>query len=125
MNFTEALKTVFLDKYADFSGRAARSEYWWTMLFSFGLGLVFQILAMILGSIPVISIIYTIITMLIGLALLVPGVAVYIRRMHDIGKSGPFLLLALVPFVNLYIIYLLAQPGEEGDNSFGANPLET
>jgi len=125
MTFTEALKTVFLVKYADFSGRAARSEYWWTMLFSFGLSLVFQIVAQILGPIPVIGILYSIIIMIIGLALLVPGIAVYIRRMHDIGKSGAFLLLALVPIVNLYIIYLLTQPGEEGENSFGANPLKS
>jgi len=125
MGFTEAVRVVLLAKYADFSGRARRSEYWWFMLFSCVLSMVLRLSATILAPIPVIGLIFSIVVSLIGLALMIPGIAVYVRRMHDLGKSGAFLFLVLVPLVNFYIIYLLTQPGEEGSNSFGANPRVT
>lgn len=65
-----------------------------------------------------------IIGIILGLALLVPTLAVGARRLHDIGKSGWFLLLGLIPLVNFYLIYLLAQDGVPGANEYGANPKE-
>ena len=61
---------------------------------------------------------------LLSLALLVPTLAVGVRRLHDISKSGWFLLLGLIPLVNFYLIYLLAQDGTPGVNEYGVNPKE-
>lgn len=105
MDLIAAFKSC-ISKYATFSGRARRSEYWWFCLANF-----------ILGCIPVVNYIS-------GLALLLPGLAVAVRRLHDINKSGWWLLLALVPLVNLYLIYLYCQDSQPGDNQYGANPKE-
>ena len=91
-----AVKTCF-QKYVDFSGRAARPEFWWFFLF--------QIVVMIVTGM-VSNILYG----LAALALLLPGLAVGARRLHDIGKSGWWLLIGLIPLVGLYLLYLLAQP---------------
>jgi uncharacterized membrane protein YhaH (DUF805 family) len=106
-----------LRKYALFSGRSRRKEYWMFFLFniiiSFIMGFVLGIIGGMLGigtalSNPA-SVIY-------GLAVLVPGIAVGVRRMHDSGRSGWWLL---VPFVNLVFLCLDSDPG---DNQFGPNP---
>jgi len=103
MDFVTAIKTV-LAKYATFDGRARRSEYWWWTL------------AMVIASfIPLVNIV-------VGLAGLIPSIAVCIRRLHDIGRSGWWLLLALIPLVNLFLIYLYVQDSQPGPNQFGPNP---
>lgn len=107
MGFVEAIKTCFA-KYATFEGRARRSEYWYFCLFGF-------IVSLLLGWIPVVG-------MLIGLALLLPSIAVFVRRMHDIGKSGWWYLLVFVPLVNLVLIYFAILDSQTGTNEYGANP---
>jgi uncharacterized membrane protein YhaH (DUF805 family) len=103
--FVDAIK-VCLQKYADFNGRATRPEYWWFVLFNFVLGLV-------LFWAPILSII-------VSLALLLPSVAVAIRRLHDIDKSGWWLLLVFVPLIGLIaLIIFFCQRGTEGRNRFG------
>ena len=97
MNFVESIKTC-LGKYVDFSGRASRAEYWWFFLFSF-----------IIGLIPVVN--------FLSILLIVPTLSVSWRRMHDIGKSGWFLIIPL------YNLYLWAQPGQKEANKWG-NPVE-
>ncbi len=106
-----------LKKYAVFCGRARRKEYWMFFLFniiiSFVMGFVLGFIGGILGigtalSNPA-SVIY-------GLAVLVPGIAVGVRRMHDIGRSGWWLLF---PFVNLVFLCL---DSENGENRYGPNP---
>lgn len=91
-----AVKTCF-QKYVDFSGRAARPEFWWFFLF--------QIVVMV-----VIGIVSTTLQGLAALAMLLPALAVGARRLHDTGKSGWWLLIGLIPLVGLYLLYLLAQP---------------
>lgn len=99
--------TVLKDKYADFNGRATRSEYWWYSLFAFVLGIVLGILNI------------KILTGLVGLALLVPNIAVGVRRLHDTGRSGWMLLLALIPLIgSLVLIYFFVQESKE-DNQYG------
>lgn len=107
MGFVESIKTCF-GKYATFEGRARRSEYWYFCLFNFLVGLL-------LGWIPVIG-------WLIYLALFLPGIAVGVRRLHDIGKSGWWLLLALIPIVNLVLIYFYILDSQAGTNEYGPNP---
>ena len=99
-----------LKKYADFNGRARRSEYWYFGLFSCLISFVISFaLGAISPSLIMISYVYT-------LAVLVPSIAVGVRRMHDVNKSGWFLL---IPFYNLI---LACTNGTEGSNDYGNDP---
>ncbi|KQT14065.1 DUF805 domain-containing protein [Ramlibacter sp. Leaf400] len=109
-DFKKAVKAC-LNKYADFNGRAARPEFWWFFLFQIGVYVVA-------------SMIHSLVYLLAVAGLLLPSVAVGIRRMHDIGKSGWWLLLGLVPVVGLVLLYFAAQPGQPGSNEYGAQPAE-
>jgi uncharacterized membrane protein YhaH (DUF805 family) len=109
MDFQQAIKTC-LRKYTDFSGRAARPEFWWFFLFQFIVLLVAGMVSNVLYGIA-------------AIALLLPGLAVGARRLHDVGKSGWWLLVSLVPLLGLILlIYWTVQPGEAGANTYGAPP---
>jgi len=108
MTFGESVKTCF-NKYVTFSGRAIRSEYWWFYLFCI-------IISFVLGIIEGVSGINYLGTIW-SLAILLPSIAAGVRRMHDGGRSGWYLL---IPFYN---IYLLAIPGDSGPNEYGEDPL--
>ena len=122
MSFIESVETC-LKKYADFNGRASRSEYWWFFLFNFLIVTVGAIADTILlgtasGSTGIIQILVT-------LGLLLPGLAVGARRLHDINKSGWWQLLWLGSFVLIpliYIIHLHAKRSSDSNvcNSCGA-----
>ncbi len=104
MNFIESVKSVFTN-FANFNGRARRSEYWWFVLFT------------LLVRLPIMFIVKSpILDMVIGLALLIPTIAVAIRRMHDVGKSGWY---CLIPIYNLV---LACTNGDSGTNEYGADP---
>ena len=125
MTFTEAVSTV-LNKYATFDGRAARSEYWWWVLFIILVQVVTNILdAMIFA--PILGLVSGSaqpLSLLVSLALLIPGLAVSFRRMHDIDKSAWWLLVAFIPIVGiLVLIYFFIQKGTSGSNQFGSDPL--
>lgn len=110
-----------LRRYGQFSGRSNRSEYWYFILFH----LLFLILATILdnalgfasNSMPgTIYLVYS-------LALIVPGLAVTVRRLHDIDKSGWHVLIGLIPLIGgIWMIVLLARKGTAGENRYGPNP---
>lgn len=93
-----------LKNYVNFSGRARRSEYWYFFLFNVIISTVLSFLGL------------TSINLIYSLAVLLPGIAVAIRRMHDVNKSGWFVL---IPFYN---IYLACSNSTQGENSYGANP---
>lgn len=99
MTFGQSIKTCF-SKYVTFSGRASRSEFWWFALFFF---IVFWI--------PFVQ--------FLGILLILPSLAVGARRMHDIGKSGWFAILWLIPFVNLIFLYLCILESQPGANKWG------
>ncbi len=114
--YLEALK-----KYAVFSGRARRKEYWMFALFN----LIITIVASIIDSTvfgtafdgfgPLYSI-YT-------LAVLIPALAVSVRRLHDIGKSGWFLLIVFIPIIGaIWLLVLTCTDSQSGDNPYGPNP---
>ena len=109
MDFMTAVKTCFA-KFADFSGRATRSEYWWFVLAYF-------ILAMVTGFI------HEYLYFLVVLVFLVPMISAGVRRLHDIGKSGWLLLLGLIPLVGLVLIYFMVQPTQPASNEYGAPPV--
>lgn len=108
MNFSEAVQSCF-KKYANFSGRASRSECWWFILAEIILLIVASLINQYLYAIVVII-------------FLLPVLAVQVRRMHDIGKSGWFLLVSLIPLVGLLVIYFLVQPSQTSSNEYGSPP---
>lgn len=116
MNFQTSVKTC-LNKFIDFSGRASRAEYWWFFLFS--------LIASLVGSIvdAMLSITFGF-EGLISLALLLPSLAVSVRRLKDTDRSGWWLLLVFIPIVGwLVLLYFFVQKGTAGENRFGADPL--
>lgn len=105
-----------LKKYAVFSGRARRKEYWMFFLFNIIIGFVLGIIEGIAGIPGVISMLYS-------LAVLLPGVAVSVRRLHDIDRSGWWLLIGLVPIIGaIVLIVFMVQDGQPGENQYGQNP---
>ena len=103
-------------KYATFSGRASRKEYWMFFLFNFLFAFGLQIVDAVLGTEGVLGGLY-------ALAALLPSWAVFTRRMHDIGKSGWWWLIALIPLVGAIVLLVFAcKDSEPGDNAYGPNP---
>jgi uncharacterized membrane protein YhaH (DUF805 family) len=111
-----------LSKYVDFSGRARRSEYWWVALFTFLVGIVTGILDAIIGTD------YDtgsggLINTLVSLALLLPSRAVGVRRLHDVGKSGWWILIGIIPILGwILLIVWFCTDSKSGDNQYGPNP---
>jgi len=109
MTFGDSVGTC-LKKYADFAGRASRSEYWWFVLAAFLASIVLAFILRILGG-------------LVYLALLLPMIAVGVRRLHDIGKSGWWLLIGFIPLIGgLILIYFYVKSGDAGSNEYGEAP---
>ncbi|MDO4617594.1 MAG: DUF805 domain-containing protein [Lachnospiraceae bacterium] len=118
MTFKESIIRVF-SKYATFSGRAGRNEYWYFFFFNLCVNLVFTVLERyFIPSIEYLASIYSI-------AVFIPILAVSVRRLHDIGKSGWYFLLNFIPIIGqVYLIIKMFQPGEPGENQYGENPNE-
>ena len=118
MNFGEAVKSV-LTKYAVFKGRARRSEYWYFYLFTVLVSILISIISC--GSDKV----GTVLSIVVSLALLLPGLGVAIRRLHDIGKSGWCLLIGLIPLVgSIILIVWNCKDSEPQANIYGPNPKD-
>lgn len=115
MSFTTAVSTC-LGKYATFNGRARRSEYWWFSLAFSLCVLVAVILAQAVGKLGVFLV------LAVELALLLPALAVAVRRLHDTGRSGWWYLLSLIPFGGLVLLVFMVQDSHPGPNQFGESP---
>jgi uncharacterized membrane protein YhaH (DUF805 family) len=141
MGFAEAVRTA-LSRYAQFTGRARRSEFWWFMLFATGLQLLVTLIDIVLGL--------GLLGSLVMLALLLPSLAVGVRRLHDTGRSGWWMLfpVVLVPVLLVFGVYVselgagdmggvfigmglmawlpalvfTVLRGDDGPNRFGADP---
>lgn len=104
-----------LKKYADFSGRARRKEYWffilWYMIILLGLAII-DVMTIGAGLLPG----------LYGLALLIPNLAVAARRLHDTGRTGWWLLIGLVPLIGLVLLVFMFLDSQPGDNEYGPYP---
>lgn len=118
MGFQQAIATC-LSKYAVFEGRARRSEYWWFFLFN----LLMQ------GATGVLDVVLFggqsggLLNGAYSLAVLLPGIGVGVRRLHDTNHSGWWLLVSLVPLLGfLLLIVWLTRPGDAGPNRFGPDP---
>jgi uncharacterized membrane protein YhaH (DUF805 family) len=111
-----------LKQYADFSGRARRKEYWMFVLFN----MCFSIAAMVLDNVLGISIEgigYGPLYGLYGLTMLIPGLAVTVRRLHDVGKSGWMFFIVLIPLIGtIWLLVLMMTDSQQGINKWGENP---
>lgn len=117
MGFGQAVSTGF-SKYVNFSDRASRSEYWYWTLFVFLVSIVTTIIDKQLDT----GIVSTIVT----IATFLPGLAVSVRRLHDIDRSGWWLLISLIPLVGLIVLLVFnCTAGTAGPNKYGPDPLAT
>ncbi len=110
---------VVKDNYANFNGRARRSEYWYFALANFIICLLLSIIDMIIfgeDGINRLSGLYSILV-------IIPSIAVSIRRMHDINKSGWWILINLIPFIGwIWFIVLACTEGDKASNQYGSDP---
>ena len=118
-------KRVVFDNYANFSGRARRSEYWYFLLFNMLLAFGFLFLDIALGTgDPELG--YGIFYGIYCLIVFIPGLAVTVRRLHDVGKSGWFYFIVLIPIIGaIWLLVLLFTDSQSGTNKWGDNPKST
>lgn len=113
MNLEQAVRTV-LSKYADFTGRARRSEYWFWYL---------SVVIAYVAAYIVDSIIGTpIVTIIVALGVIVPTLAVGARRLHDTNKSGWFQLIGIIPIIGTIVLIVFFATDSGPDNQYGPNP---
>ncbi|AIO42295.1 DUF805 domain-containing protein [Burkholderia sp. AU19243] len=123
MNFTEAIRSVF-NQYAKFEGRARRAEYWYFALLTGIVSLACQVLAAVGRETGAISLLLALVALIVSLALVLPSLAVTVRRLHDTGRSGWFLLIALIPIVGgILLLVWMCSRGTNGPNRYGADPI--
>jgi uncharacterized membrane protein YhaH (DUF805 family) len=113
MGFADAVRSV-LTNYATFSGRARRAEYWWFVLA--------YVLAFVVAAIVDAAIGAQILEIVLVLGLIVPSLAVSVRRLHDTDRSGWWLLLGLIPFGSIVVLVFDCLDSQPGTNRFGSSP---
>ena len=114
INFIKVLKKITV-----FTGRSDRREFWLFMLCNFIVGIILSIL----GNIPFIGKLFFVVSILYSLAVLVPSIAVGIRRLHDTNRTGLLMLLLLIPGIGaIVVLALCAMEGTPGENQFGPDP---
>ena len=107
-----------LKNYATFNGRARRKEYWFFALFNGIAMIVLSILDGIIGTEGIIAAVYI-------LAVLIPGIAVAFRRLHDTDRTGWWILIILIPLIGpLVFLYFMVSGGDAGANRFGEDPIQ-
>ena len=128
MTFSESVKTCLTTKYACFSGRASRSEYWWFQLFFAIIDFIGFVIGVSLITDPV-EVLDTmfdggqIVDGIIGLLVLIPMWSVLFRRLHDIGKSGWNCLWHLLPLIgSIVLLIFMLRKGDENENKYGPVP---
>ena len=114
--------TLPLKKYAEFTGRARRKEYWMFYLLAIVLYVVAGILDGILGMSGMIAGVYGPLMAIVALSLIVPSIAVGIRRLHDTNRSGWWLLLILTGVGAIVLLVFFVMEGTRGDNQYGPDP---
>lgn len=114
-------KEIMTQKYATFSGRAGRKEYWLFQLFNFIVSFFISILAFSLGdSYGGPNMVFMIILWIYSLALLIPSIAVTVRRLHDLGKGGGWIFISAIPILGgIILLILMICKGEPQTNRFG------
>jgi uncharacterized membrane protein YhaH (DUF805 family) len=115
-----------MNNYANFEGRARRSEYWYFALMNFLIVLALELVGFLLAfatQSPAIAVMFGILVIIYALAIIVPSIAVMVRRLHDVGKSGWWYFIAFVPLVGgIWLLVLMCTDSESGSNIYGPNP---
>jgi uncharacterized membrane protein YhaH (DUF805 family) len=114
MSFTDAIRDAFT-QYATFSGRSSRAAYWWFALFN---ALVVVTALVLDAALRTGGVFY----LLTALAVIVPNLAVTVRRLHDTGHSAWWLLISIVPLVGPIVLLVITVRGSEGPNKWGYGP---
>ncbi len=107
--------------YATFSGRARRKEYWMFVLFN----IIFSFVCVIIDTIIMVStyLPLQIVTTIYSLVIIIPGIAVTVRRLHDTGRSGGWWFIGLIPIIGSIVLLVFSvQEGTAGDNEYGSDP---
>lgn len=113
-------KNVLINKYALFKGRANRSEFWLFALVNVAISIVYRILVSVLAGSTAATLIVSIIVGVFALAILVPGIALSVRRMHDVGKGGGWIFISFVPIIgSIWFLVLCIKEGDPAANRFG------
>ena len=121
LSFMEAVKICF-SKYATFEGRARRSEYWFFVLFNILMSIALGLIGNIILGVPEDGG-TNMLQNLYSLAVLVPSLAVFWRRMHDIGKSGAWFFINFIPLIGQIILLVFeVRDSEPGENKYGMSP---
>ncbi|MFZ0323403.1 MAG: DUF805 domain-containing protein [Actinomycetes bacterium] len=122
MGFGDAVKSGFA-KYSTFSGRATRSEYWWWWLFTalvFGATVVLILLGSSSDGVSAIGVFGWVLYAVAAIGLIVPSLAVLVRRLHDTGRSGWWYFISLVPCIGgIWLLVLLVSESTAGQNQYG------
>lgn len=119
VGFGEAIKRFF-QKYATFNGRATRSEYWWSYLFTVLVNIVLSIIVYSMfnddpdGSLAIIGLFS-----IVSIIFILPSIAIAVRRLHDTGRSGLFYLFILIPFIGMFILIIFCAQKSVGPNQWG------
>ncbi|MDE6437880.1 MAG: DUF805 domain-containing protein [Muribaculaceae bacterium] len=117
VTFEQAVRSAIQQHYCDFSGRASRSEYWWFALFTLILSVIIQAFGVISSDVSLY------LSAIVNLALFLPGLSLDVRRLHDINKSGWYILLVLIPIVGLIILLVwFCKESEMQPNKYGPVP---
>ena len=132
MSFKEAIYICLKQKYSTISGRASRAEYWWFTLFMYLVNIVLYTLSVVMmfylhrgsGAQMFGALLVSGLISIISILLVVPSICVGIRRLHDIGRSGWWILLSFVPIVRLVILVFTLMPSQPTANEYDENPLE-
>jgi uncharacterized membrane protein YhaH (DUF805 family) len=115
-------KKVVLENYANFNGRARRAEFWWYALANIIMAIIAMTLDSVLGT-NIEPLPYGYAYIIYSLAVFLPGLAVGVRRLHDVGKSGWFYFIILVPLIGaIWLLVLFFTEGQHGENQYGPDP---
>ena len=122
MSFVQSVKRCFIN-YKNFSGRASRSDYWFFYLFDI---IIFNLISIIQGSLNQVDSVFSaldIIIMIFGIGLGITYLAVSVRRLHDVNRSGWWLLIAFTVIGILWLLYWFTKSGDPEANRFGDEPI--
>ena len=123
MTFQKYFLDVLRYKYLDFEGRASRAEYWYFVMYKW-LSIIGLILtSTILSFVPYIGEVISMLFFIAIVGLILPSLAIVVRRLHDVGESGVLLLVGLVPFIGGIVLFVFkVQEGKTGPNKYGPDP---
>ncbi len=125
MKPSTAVEICFQEKYFDFSGRSSRSEFWFFLMFNFLFATIINAVLLYVGSLfgywgGAIS---SVLSLIVSILFLIPLFTVSSRRLHDVGKSGWYLFIGLVPILGWYLLVkAYVDEGEASNNSYGRPP---